>query len=168
MKPGDDVQREAAILATLTYPIFETRLKTMLAEGQSVQHQELAREVLQEVSGELPVPRRVIDSLSRAYGAQRRFENPRARFSKKRFVLQGSFPVALFVRELALRARGQNTDELKRWAKLRQQFLAEVKKTETKDETTSETTNDKKPAKKRRRRRRRKLSSPAPAARTED
>jgi len=166
IQPGAKVQRETAILAALTYPLFEARLQKTAGRDQIVQHQELAREVLRELLETLPVPRRVIDSLARAFDAQRRFNNPKARFSKKRFVLQSSFPDALFVRELVLRAQGENTGELKKWITLRQQFLKEAIENGTiKPDAISSTS---KPAAKRRRRRRRKPADSSEAPPTTD
>jgi len=161
MQPGKDVQRETAILAALAYPLFEARLQKASKQEQTVLHQDLAREVLREFLEPLPVPRRVVDSLTRAFAAQRRFIDPKGRFSKRRFVLQHSFPDALFVRELNLRAQGKNIGELKRWASLRQQFLKEtMKNEESKPDTATAAT---KPVARRRRRRRKPTgSSPAP------
>lgn len=167
MQPHADVQRETAILAALAYPLFEARLQQTADPEQPVQYQELARNVLQDLLGNLPVPRRVVDSLARAFDAQRRFENPKGRFSKKRFVLQSSFPETLFVREIVLRAHGKDTSELSKWIDLRQQFL------EDDAENGSHESVDVPPitqpaAKKRRRRRRRKPSGADAAPRTTD
>jgi poly(A) polymerase len=146
--------------------LFEARLQKTAGRDQIVQHQELAREVLRELLETLPVPRRVIDSLARAFDAQRRFNNPKARFSKKRFVLQNSFPDALFVRELVLRAQGENTGELRQWTTLRQQFQKEAVENGTiKPDAVSSTS---KPAAKRRRRRRRKPAGSSEAPPTTD
>jgi len=161
LQPGEEIQRETAILAALTYPLFETHLQKAANRGQTVQHQELARDFLREVLGELPVPRRVMDSLARAYDSQRRFNNPKGRFSKKRFVLQSSFPDALFVREISLRAQGKNTGEIKRWIALKEQFLKEALESETGEPVVVSPTD--KPATKRRRRRRRKPAAPSTA-----
>jgi poly(A) polymerase len=166
MQPEDGVQRETAILAALTYPLFEACLQNKAEQKKAVHHQELAREILQKILADLPVPRRVFDSLTRAFDAQRRFNNPKGRFSKKRFVLQNSFPDALFVRELSLRARGENTGELKRWTALRHQFLQERMENET--ITPKVAPSGDKPAAKRRRRRRRKPTTSSAAPRTTD
>ncbi len=156
------VARETAILAALAYPLFEARLhQGRDGAEQHVQHQDLAREVLSGLLGALPVPRRVIDSLARAFDAQRRFENPKGKFSKKRFVMQSTFADALFVRELALRARGEDTGEIKRWISLKQQFLKDDERCrpEVRPEETPAPAD--KPAAKRRRRRRRRKPVPA-------
>ena len=134
----------------------------LLEEGETIKtshHQELAREVLRDLLENLPAPRRVIDCLARAFDAQRRFNNPQGRFSKKRFVLQWSFPTALLVRELSLRAQGKNTGELTRWRNLRKQFLAEVAKDEQSEPDAA--TPVAKPPSRRRRRRRRKPPNPS-------
>ncbi len=165
MQPGADIQRETAILAALTYPLFEARLQKATVRDQRVQHQELAQEVLRELLETLPVPRRVFDSLTRAFDAQRRFNNPKTRFSKKRFVLQRSFPDALFVREMVLKAQGENSAELRNWNKLRQQFLKEAQENTAADPET--VSPPEKPAAKRRRRRRRKPTGPPPAPKSE-
>jgi poly(A) polymerase len=162
MQPHAGVQREAAILAVLAFPLFEQRLLQGGDEIKASQHQDLAREVLRDLLENLPAPRRVIDCLARAFDAQRRFNNPKGRFSKKRFVLQGSFPTALFVRELCLRAQGKDTGELTRWHSLRKQFLAEVAKN-TAETSQKQTPPDDKPPTKRRRRRRRKPRESVPA-----
>jgi poly(A) polymerase len=161
MQPGEGVQREAAIITALAYPLFEARLQNDAGRDKAVQHQDLAREVLRELQGTLPVPRRVVDSLARAFDAQRRFENPKARFSKKRFVLQSSFPQALFVREIVLRARGGNTGELKKWINLREEFLQNDAENQTSNPHDAVPPTTKPAAKKRRRRRRKPASSSA-------
>jgi len=159
------VARETSILAALAYPIFEARLQHVHSDqARHVQHQELAREVLRDLLGELPVPRRVIDSLARAFDAQRRFENPKGRFSKKRFVLQNTFTDAMFVRELALRARGKDISGLTYWTNLKNQWLKN--ETESAQSSADAPASDKNPQKRRKRRRRKKPSpaTPAPSA----
>jgi poly(A) polymerase len=161
MQTPAGVARETAILAALAYPLFEARLRQARSAGQHfVQHQELAREVLANLLGTLPVPRRVIDSLARAFDAQRRFENPKGKFSKKRFVMQSTFADALFVRELALRARGEDTGEIRQWGRMREQFMQSEAQAADDCASESPVSPEKTPAKSRRRRRRRK---PSPA-----
>jgi len=161
MQTPAGVARETAIFAALTYPLFEARLQQARSTGQQfVQHQELARDVLGDLLGTLPVPRRVIDSLARAFDAQRRFENPKGKFSKKRFVMQSTFADALFVRELVLRARGEDTAEIRQWTRMREQFLRSEAQPADDCASESPVSPEKTPAKRRRRRRRRK---PAPA-----
>jgi len=163
MQPPNGVARETAILAALAYPLFEARLQAYTGgEERPVQYQDLAREVLRDLLGTLPVPRRVVDSLVRAFDAQRRFENPKVRFSKKRFVMQGTFADALSVRELSLRARDEDTGEIRQWSRMREQFL----KSEAQDCADSSSVSAAPPpaeqtAPRRKRRRRRRKANPA-------
>jgi poly(A) polymerase len=161
MQTPPEVARETAILAVLAYPLFEARLQQARESGAPVvQYQDLARDVLKEVLGTLPVPRRVIDSLARAFDAQRRFANPKARFSKKRFVMQSTFTDALFVRELALRARGEDTGEIRHWTRMREQFMKNEAQPAA-DNPCNAPAPDEKPVAKRRKRRRKRKTTPA-------
>lgn len=167
MPPPEGVARETAIIAAITLPLFETRLlQARAAEETHLHYQEMARDVVHDLLGDLPVPRRVVDSLARAFDAQRRFENPKGRFSKKRFVLQSTFADALFVRELSLRARGDDTSELAYWRRLRRQWEQQEDSDGSATDAAAGISDTAAPIKRRRRRRRRKPSpaSPGPSA----
>lgn len=128
VQPAPDVRRETAIFAAMFYPLFEARMRRDAGSDRPILHQLLAREVIEAAKGDLPVPRMVIDRLVRAFDAQRRFQETSRRFSKRRFVLQPSFPEALLLCEMILRARGEDLAPLQPWRRLRRECLAQEEK----------------------------------------
>lgn len=177
--PVPEVRRETGIFAALFYPLFNARIHRDADSGLPKVHQLLAREVIEAAKGDLPVPRMVVDRLVRAFDAQRRFESSSRRFSKRRFVLQPSFPESLLLHELILRARGEDLASLQPWRRLRKESLAQEEKKArqesktaasatpsgkgaTADTSDRERADTEKPAPRRRRRRPPRRSRPRP------
>ncbi len=167
IKPDKSVPVEAAILSVLFYPLFDAKVRKMEAKKENIIHQAVARDVLREGMGTLPIPRRIIDRMVRAFDAQRRFVSVGRRFSRKRFVLQATFADALLLREIVLRARDEGTTSLVPWRKLRKQCESEAAAApEPSPGPDAEAPEEKKRPVRRRRRRRKPGSSAAkpPAA----
>ncbi|MCP4715914.1 MAG: CCA tRNA nucleotidyltransferase, partial [Deltaproteobacteria bacterium] len=119
------VPREAAILGTLFYPLFDARLRQREGKQLNGSRQQAARDILAEGTRHLQAPRRILDRLVRAFDAQRRFETTARRFSRRRFVMQETFPDALLLREIVLRARGEDIGSLVAWRELRKECLGQ-------------------------------------------
>ncbi len=153
MEADPSVPAEAAILSALFFPLFEARLRRQGLSGDDDQ-QELAREVLREAAGTLPVPRRIIDRMARSFDAQRRLESEGGRFNRRRFALQETFSDALLVRELVLRARGGDLACLAPWRELKKQLVTAAAAPQRRpDQAASAPDSKKRPARRRRRRR---------------
>jgi poly(A) polymerase len=170
MKPDPSVPAEAAILSALLYPLFDARVRKLEAHKREADHQELAREVLQESLGKLQAPRRIMDRMVRAFYAQGRFEETGRRFSRQRFVLQETFADALQLREMVLRARGGDLGALAPWRELKAQCAQEAAAGQRQQTAPAAAAGEqqKQPAARRRRRggrgRARRASSKPPAA----
>lgn len=164
IEPHPAVPVEAAILSVLYFPLFDSRVRQLEAKKEPVIHQTIAREVLTEGMGSLPIPRRIIDRMVRCFDAQRRFASTGKRFSRRRFVLHDTFADALQLREIVLRARGADTASLVPWRELRKQCLSEASAVPEpragQDAPAPE--GKKRPARRRTRRRRKPGSAAAP------
>jgi poly(A) polymerase len=114
-KTGDGPYPQLLFAVLMYAPLLETLRREGIESGS---HDPIARQVLDPISVRFRMPKRIYYGAIQILEGQCRFEQEGARFSKRRFVTQESFPYMLVLREIHLEATGGNQRELQEWRAL--------------------------------------------------
>jgi poly(A) polymerase len=106
-------------LASVIYDPLQKAIRKASAQGPAVPEAVLVSRVLEPIAQRFQVPRRILFRILPMVLYQKRFDPARkAKFVKTRFVKQESFPEALLLREVHLKATGGDVSALDPWKEL--------------------------------------------------
>ena len=114
----------ALMLGTLYCAPFRRALDEARREDRKVTYEEVAKEVLAPVMERYRLPKKVYYGMVHMFGGQRRFDNPKQRFSKRRFVQQEFFPEAIELYGIYRAAAGLDKEPLLFWQELHREHAS--------------------------------------------
>ena len=114
------------LLATLYHPMLKRWADELHSAGERPAYADLAQEVLAPITERYPVPRRIQSQLGRILAGQQRFvRSRRQRFSRRRFVLQDSFPEMLALHGFCCMAEKRGLESVNYWLAMHDEIVGD-------------------------------------------